>query len=116
MNYELFPLSELAPGDVRATLAGATEVVVIRTHDGDVYALKDVCPHRGPKLSRGTLESIVVGERAGEYRLANDEFALRCPWHQFEYDVKTGRCLADPSLRVRRYDVAIVDGQIVIKK
>ena len=31
---------------------------------------------------------------------------LRCPWHQYEYDLETGRCLADPErLRVRTYRV-----------
>ena len=40
---------------------------------------------------------------------------LRCPWHHYEFDLNTGRCLGDPEgKRVRTYDVREVDGQIVL--
>lgn len=116
MRYELFALSELAPGEVRPALAGSTQIVVVRTMDGEVYALKDLCPHRGPKLSGGTLEAMVVSERRGEYALSPDCYVLRCPWHQFEFDVTSGRCFADPTLRVRSYQVAVVDGTVCVER
>jgi nitrite reductase/ring-hydroxylating ferredoxin subunit len=31
---------------------------------------------------------------------------LRCPWHHYEFELASGRCLADPTrLRVARYEV-----------
>jgi 3-phenylpropionate/trans-cinnamate dioxygenase ferredoxin subunit len=42
-----------------------------------------------------------VDERAGEF--------LRCPWHHWEFDLRTGRSWFDPGkTRVRRYPVDVV--------
>jgi len=36
---------------------------------------------------------------------------LRCPWHGWEYDIKTGQSWVDPaSVRVRSYDVEVASG------
>ena len=32
---------------------------------------------------------------------------LKCPWHQWEFDIKTGQALYDPKLRVRAYRVEV---------
>ena len=38
---------------------------------------------------------------------------MRCPWHKWEYEISTGRCLVDERLRVRTYAVAL-DGEEVV--
>ena len=36
---------------------------------------------------------------------------LRCPWHGWEYDIKTGQSWVDPSsVRVRSYEVEVAQG------
>ena len=30
---------------------------------------------------------------------------LRCPWHQWPFEIETGRCLVDPKVRVKTYPV-----------
>ena len=37
---------------------------------------------------------------------------LTCPWHGLEFDLTTGRCLANPRVRVRQYPVAVEDGLV----
>jgi nitrite reductase/ring-hydroxylating ferredoxin subunit len=37
-----------------------------------------------------------------------------CPWHGWEYDVKTGRCVGDPERHLRVYETALEDNKIVI--
>jgi 3-phenylpropionate/trans-cinnamate dioxygenase ferredoxin subunit len=39
---------------------------------------------------------------------------VRCPWHKWEFDVRTGRCPEAPAMRVRRYAVWVEDGEIVL--
>jgi nitrite reductase/ring-hydroxylating ferredoxin subunit len=40
---------------------------------------------------------------------------LRCPWHNFAFDVTTGRSLLEPErYRVATYRVTIEDGYIVL--
>jgi hypothetical protein len=37
---------------------------------------------------------------------------LVCPMHWWRYDVRTGGRLGQPGLRLRRYPVRVVDGQV----
>jgi nitrite reductase/ring-hydroxylating ferredoxin subunit len=39
---------------------------------------------------------------------------IRCPWHLWEFEIATGRCLVDPHVRVKTYPVAIEDGQVIV--
>jgi len=32
---------------------------------------------------------------------------LRCPWHQWTFDIATGQCLVDETLRVATYPVRV---------
>jgi nitrite reductase/ring-hydroxylating ferredoxin subunit len=87
----------------------------VRGLDGSLHALRDRCAHAGARLSNGRLLRQVVGDDVDRYRLV-DKVVLRCPWHGYEYDLDTGRCLADPTrVRVRTYEVLVEDGTIHIE-
>jgi 3-phenylpropionate/trans-cinnamate dioxygenase ferredoxin subunit len=116
LKHALFPLSELEPGQMKAAVVDGLEVVVARDLDGTVYALRDRCAHSAARLSRGRLLEKVVGNDVDQYELA-DELVLRCPWHGFEYELPTGRCIADPKrMRVKAYPVTVEDGTIWLEK
>jgi nitrite reductase (NADH) small subunit len=48
--------------------------------DGKIYALDNSCPHMGGPLGEGELKGCIV----------------TCPWHGWQFDVKTGACLNMP--------------------
>jgi nitrite reductase/ring-hydroxylating ferredoxin subunit len=88
-------------------------IVVVRSSSGEVYALRDVCPHKGPCLSSGMLDKSCAGDDVGEYIFEKDKEVLRCPWHSWEFDIKTGRSLFDPEkVRVKTYEV-MIEGDMV---
>ncbi len=79
---------------------GTAKVVVVLGHpvalfnvDGTFHAVSNVCLHRGGPIGEGTLDGSVV----------------TCPLHGWEYDVRTGKNLANPAARLRTYTVT-VDG------
>lgn len=115
MKYELFPLDELPPGSMRAAQLDRIGVVVIRKKDGELRVLRDVCPHLGARLSRGTLQELVVGDEPGQ-RMLSDELIVRCPWHGHEFDLDTGRCEADEGQGVRVYDVSVENGIVAVER
>jgi nitrite reductase/ring-hydroxylating ferredoxin subunit len=55
-----------------------------------------------------------VADRPYDYEYTLDGRVLACPWHQWEFDLKTGRALFDPSVRARTYPVVVEDGNIYI--
>ena len=42
----------------------------------------------------------LVGQKFSE-----EQVNFVCPWHGYEYDIKTGECAADRRLRLRKYNV-----------
>ena len=64
----------------------------------------------GPILARFT------ADRPGEYRLTRHGEMLRCPWHGWEFDIKTGQSWCHPeSVKARSYPVEVVPGETLAK-
>jgi len=109
------PLAELpAPGRIRMVDVGGHRVGLVRVGD-EVHALADRCPHRGAPLCSGgrTVHGI---ELAADGPVRGAERALvRCPWHKWDFDIASGRCLVHPTLRVRRYRVTVDREEVVVR-
>jgi nitrite reductase (NADH) small subunit len=92
------------------------QVGLFRVGD-DVHAILNVCPHQGGPVGTGGLfpSTRVRAERGRlvEY-LDHDAMVVCCPWHGWEFDVRTGVCTADSSRRVVRYPVEVRDGEVVV--
>jgi nitrite reductase (NADH) small subunit len=91
---------------------GAREIGVVRDPgSGSLHGIRNRCPHHGGPLCLGTVRERLAGA-PGRYELAGRS-VLRCPWHGWEFDLETGRCLDEPSLRAAVYPVQ-VDGERVL--
>jgi len=99
--------SSLAPGQMRREMLLGEPVVVGRLKSGEVFALRDICPHRGVPLSAGRVLA---------------EGSVECPYHGWRFK-RDGACSKIPSLtgqesldiekiRVRAYPVREQDGLI----
>lgn len=83
--------------------------------DGEFFALLNQCPHKGAELcSGGTIFGASHADTPTGEITYEPKRSIRCPWHQWEYDVRTGESFYDPANdRVRKYDVAVVPGSEV---
>jgi nitrite reductase/ring-hydroxylating ferredoxin subunit len=97
-------------GHVLARIDGREVGVVLV--DGEPRGVRNRCPHHGGPLCRGTVVPRVEGA-PGSYALTGRS-ALRCPWHGWEFDPRSGACLDDPSLRVAVYPAKAVDGRVLL--
>jgi nitrite reductase/ring-hydroxylating ferredoxin subunit len=68
--------ADVRPGTVHLVRAGERWYALANV-DGDLHALANDCPHLGGPLGKG--------------RLVNG-CELECPWHQWRWDVRSGRC------------------------
>jgi nitrite reductase/ring-hydroxylating ferredoxin subunit len=83
---------------------------------GDFYALLDKCPHEGASLCRGKIVGLAESDEPGQYRLSRVGELLRCPWHGWEFDIRTGQSFCDPhNTYVRSYAVSVAPGGDVLK-
>lgn len=100
-------------GEVRMVELDGHSIGLYRVGDG-FYAIADRCPHRGaPLCSSGRTVRGVALDRGTPVRGAEPDL-LRCPWHKWDFEIASGRCLVQPHLRVRRYRVEHEGGHLVI--
>jgi nitrite reductase/ring-hydroxylating ferredoxin subunit len=95
--YRAASVGEIPPGAGRLVEV-AGEQVALFNFNGEYHAISDMCPHRGASLADGFL----------------DGGKVFCPWHCFDFNLKTGECATVPSLRVRTYDVKIEGEDIFV--
>ena len=103
--------SEIAPGERKLVTIGGRSIGVFNV-GGEYYALRNRCPHQGGPLCEGfqfaPLRAAVPGE---PYRRGEEGAIIRCPWHGWEFDVRTGTSWFDPErTRVRSYRATVVAG------
>ena len=103
-----------APGEVRTVEAGGRRVGLMWV-DGELHgAGRRVPPSRRAAVHGGHARAPGRERRppASTRRASADR--LRCPWHKWEFDVRTGVCEEAPRMRVRRYRVWLEDDEIVV--
>ena len=66
--------------------------------DGQFFAVENACKHRGGPLGEGMLSGTSV----------------TCPWHGWEYDVKSGACMMDESSSLKTYPVKVEGEDILV--
>jgi nitrite reductase/ring-hydroxylating ferredoxin subunit len=109
------PLEEFEPGRIRVVKAGRTEIGVVRWQDGALYALRNVCPHRGAPLCRGVVTAMIDATEPGALRADATRPVIACAWHAWEFDVRTGRAVLESSnYTVRTYPVEVRDGRVLV--
>ena len=67
--------------------------------DGMYHVIDNTCVHRGGPLGEGDVEGDVV----------------TCPWHGWEYNVKTGACVKNPAAKVMAYEVKVEGDDIQVR-
>jgi nitrite reductase/ring-hydroxylating ferredoxin subunit len=87
--------------------------------DGRLYAWENRCVHAGGPVCQGKLMNRVVERLDVGKRSLGDDFSaalhIVCPWHGYEYDVRTGEHPADPDLRLRSVEVEERGGEILVR-
>jgi nitrite reductase (NADH) small subunit len=107
------PLRE-APeeGSMRMVEIGGHRVGLFRV-GGELHALANRCPHRGAPLCAGRIAT-PIEIHDGELALGSRASVVRCPWHKWEFEIATGRCLVDDKLRARTYAVRVEADEVVV--
>lgn len=101
---------EIPPGG-RKIVEVAGRSIGIFNVGGEFFAIRNQCPHAGGPLCEGILSGFVRSTEPGEYEYVRRGEFIRCPWHQWEFDVKTGQSWFDPvKTRVRRYETRVEPG------
>lgn len=106
-RHTVATVDEVRPGERKIVEVGGRSIGIFNV-DGEFFALRNQCPHEGGPLCEGLLTGFLRSRVPGDYSYGRRGEILRCPWHQWEFDVKTGQSWFDPAkTRVRSYDVSV---------
>lgn len=107
--------ANLAQGERRIVQVGSQSIGIFRVDDR-YLAVRNHCPHEGAELCRGKVTGTTLPtDQLGTYEWGREGLILRCPWHQWEFDLETGHHLANPTCRVRTYQVIERDGELFLE-
>ena len=91
-------VEDVPPGSVVKVRAGEEELALAHV-DGEFYATQGACIHLQGPLGEGRVEGHV----------------LTCPWHGWQYDLRTGENEFDRAIRLRTYPVRVSDGEVQVE-
>jgi len=96
------------PPDTRRIVEVEGRSIGVFNIRGEFVALRNSCPHQGAPLCLGLILDRVSADRPYALLLEDDQEIVKCPWHGWEFDVRTGRSVFNPHrVRVRAYDVTV---------
>jgi len=95
--FEVGRTPDLVPGRSRVVYLRGIEIALFNVN-GEFYAVDNLCPHEGGPLVAGMIGGMV----------------LTCPWHRWQFDLKTGRSPVNPAIQVQTYPVQIEGERIKI--
>ncbi len=98
-EYLIGKLEDLPEGKGRAFQAGARTVAVFRAN-GKIYAVANRCIHKGASLCEG--------------QISRNGRIVRCPWHNWAFDLETGELCLDRTERLRTFEVRMDGDQVIL--
>jgi nitrite reductase (NADH) small subunit len=90
-------VDEVPLGGARIVDAEGRELALFNA-DGEFYATQNECLHLKGPLGEGELDGYVV----------------TCPWHGYQYDVRTGENEFDLALQLETFEVVVENGDVKV--
>lgn len=91
-------IDELDINEVKVVEVNDRRLAITHTKKG-FYAIDDICTHDNGPLGEGTLEG----------------YAIECPRHGAQFDVRTGKALRFPAVApINTYAVRVIDEEVQV--
>lgn len=99
-EYLIGHVDDIPEGKGRSYNAGGRTIAVFKSN-GEFYALANRCCHKGASMCEG--------------QITDGGKIVRCPWHNWPFDLKTGVSTLDPNERLRSYKVKREGDQVILE-
>jgi len=90
--------SDIPPGESVVITVGKRDIAVFH-HEGQFFAIDDVCPHAGASLAGGHVENGVV----------------TCPWHAWRFRLCDGAWADNPRVKTGCYPVTVTADEVRVE-
>jgi len=90
-------VEDIPPGTIKAVEVDEQELAIANV-DGEFFATQQHCLHLNGPLGEGRLEGKT----------------LSCPWHGWQYDVRTGKNEFDHAIQLQTFEVKVEGGEVKV--
>jgi nitrite reductase (NADH) small subunit len=97
-RHSIASVDDIPVGEGREFAAGG-RIIAVFNIDGEYSAIDGICAHAGGPVANGTITGEVV----------------TCPWHGWQYDVKSGQHCLTESICQQSFPLFVEDGKIVVE-
>ena len=95
-DLTLLANAEDCPPGSAIEVAIQDRIIAVFNVDGEFTALDGICPHQGGPLGKGEMCGGIV----------------TCPWHQWQFAVKSGHCLISSAIEQPKIELHIENDRI----
>jgi nitrite reductase (NADH) small subunit len=94
------------------------EVAVFKL-DGEFFAYLNHCPHMGGPVCQGKMiakvDEIIADDRTSKgMAFSKTRMHIVCPWHGYEFDIRTGVHPGNARARLRKVPVVVSEGDVIV--
>lgn len=83
---------------------------------GEYFGMLNRCPHQGGPMCEGLITGLRQAREPGDYVYSRAGEIVRCPWHGWEFDIRTGQSFCEPDrVHLRTYPVEVAAGSAVVE-
>jgi nitrite reductase (NADH) small subunit len=97
MSLKIATVDQIPEGKGISITADGKQIALFNSN-GQIYAVGGTCPHLGGPLGEGYL----------------DDNLVTCPWHGWQFDIKSGKCENMPGECIATYPIEIVGNDIFL--
>ena len=104
--------------DKKVVTDGTREIGVFRLGD-EFFAYDNRCAHAGGPVCQGRMinrvEEVIAADKTSRgFRFSRSQVNIVCPWHGYEYDIRTGCHQGNAAVRLKAYKVSVRDGSVYV--
>jgi nitrite reductase (NADH) small subunit len=115
MKHLVGYVSDFTDNGCKVVNIGRRRILIWRDNT-DFYATREECPHKGAPLDCVKLTGTMLPSDPNAYQYGLKGTIIRCPWHKWEFDVRTGEPVFDTdSRKLVTYPVIVEDNQVYVE-
>jgi len=97
--FKIIQIKDIPKMGSRKVIIEDDEIAIFKTNDGSIFAVNNICPHKGGKLTEGLVH----------------EHIITCPMHNTNIDMKTGKSINENYPCINIYETKIEKDNLYLK-
>ena len=111
--------ADLTEGGRKVVSVNGVEIGIFLV-GADIFAWLNHCPHQGGpvcqgRLMKGVEERLDEDKKSLGIHYKDGSLNIICPWHGFEFDVRTGKYAGASTLKLKSVPVSVREGGVYVR-